>query len=109
MRVVATGTGRFGVAGAHPSLTGDSGNRRGVGASRERGWTRRENPPTFNTVPPEAPPVTDDDLEAAVETFLDAADTTAEEYEKGYMDADAAMNVMESHVDALREAYEEET
>lgn len=49
-----------------------------------------------------------DDLADAVETFLDAADTTFEEYEKGYMHADAAVDVLESHVDALREAYEEE-
>lgn len=48
-----------------------------------------------------------DDLKAAVETFLDGADAVYDEYEQGYMDADAALGTLSSHVEALREASEE--
>jgi hypothetical protein len=48
-----------------------------------------------------------DDLESAVETFLRDVDTAHGEYEQGYADADATLSVVMSHVDELREAYEE--
>jgi len=38
----------------------------------------------------------------AVEAFLRKADEVFHEYERGYMDADAAMNAMELYVDELR-------
>ena len=48
----------------------------------------------------------DDDLEDAVETFLQRADTVYGEYDQGYVDADAALSVLEDHVEELREAVE---
>ena len=41
--------------------------------------------------------------DAAVETFLAAADDVLGEYEQGYMDADAALSQLEMHVEQLRE------
>lgn len=49
-----------------------------------------------------------DDLDAAVAQFLSGADTVYEDYERGYTDADAALHVLESHLDDLREAYDDE-
>lgn len=46
------------------------------------------------------------DLEDAVEEFLDDANYVYSEYEQGYMDADAALSVLEGHLDDLREEYE---
>lgn len=48
-----------------------------------------------------------DELEAAVETFLDEVDTAYGEYEQGYADADATLTLVMSHVEELEEAYEE--
>lgn len=48
------------------------------------------------------------ELEEAVEGFLDDADYVYSEYEQGYMDADAALAVLEDHVAELREQYEGE-
>lgn len=47
------------------------------------------------------------DLEDAVEDFLDGADAVYAEYDQGYMDADAALSVLEGHVEDLREEFEE--
>ncbi|NHN47736.1 hypothetical protein G9464_09020 [Halostella sp. JP-L12] len=46
------------------------------------------------------------DLEDAVEEFLDEADTVYGEYEQGYMDADVALDRLETHLDELRAARE---
>ncbi|GGN17385.1 hypothetical protein [Halarchaeum nitratireducens] len=48
-----------------------------------------------------------DDLETAVSNFLDGADSVYEDYERGYTDADAALHVLESHLDDLRAAHED--
>lgn len=48
-----------------------------------------------------------DDIEEAVETFLSDAESVYREYEQGYMDADAALSTLETHVDSLQEAAEE--
>lgn len=45
--------------------------------------------------------------DAAVETFLGEAETVYAEYENGYMDADAALSLLETHIDELREATRE--
>jgi hypothetical protein len=45
-----------------------------------------------------------DDIDDAVETFLDEADTVYGEYEQGYMDADAALSLLETHIEELRSA-----
>ncbi|MEF8843660.1 MAG: hypothetical protein V5A62_18890 [Haloarculaceae archaeon] len=47
------------------------------------------------------------DTEAAVERFLRAYDDAMDEYDAGYVDADATLQVLDSQVDALREAIEE--
>jgi hypothetical protein len=47
-----------------------------------------------------------DDLATAVEEFLSDADTVLGEYHQGYMDADAALSILEGHVDDLREEFE---
>jgi hypothetical protein len=44
-----------------------------------------------------------DDIEDAVAEFLDEADTVYGEYEQGYMDADAALSMLETRIDTLRE------
>ena len=44
------------------------------------------------------------ETDAAVDTFLDEAETVYAEYENGYMDADAALSLLETHIDELREA-----
>ena len=46
------------------------------------------------------------DRSDAVEEFLDAADGVYTEYDKGYTDADAALSVLESHIETLREETE---
>lgn len=51
--------------------------------------------------------MSDDELEDEVETFLQGADAVYSEYEQGYMDADAALQTLSSHIEALREAAEE--
>lgn len=48
-----------------------------------------------------------DDLDVAVAEFLDAADTVYGEYEQGYMDADAALSLLETRIETLRAAAEE--
>ncbi|WP_199174903.1 hypothetical protein [Halegenticoccus soli] len=45
-------------------------------------------------------------LEDAVGTFLRDADAVFDEYENGYVDADAALSVLESHIEDLRDEYE---
>ncbi|MEF8800230.1 MAG: hypothetical protein V5A38_07720 [Halolamina sp.] len=47
-----------------------------------------------------------DDLDDAVAEFLDETDTVYGEYEQGYMDADAALSLLESHIETLRERAE---
>ncbi|MEM4781414.1 MAG: hypothetical protein QXG03_07645 [Halalkalicoccus sp.] len=44
-------------------------------------------------------------LEDSVEEFLDDASYVLSEYEQGYMDADAALSVLEGHIDGLREEF----
>lgn len=46
-----------------------------------------------------------DDLEAVIEEFLDDADDVYTEYDQGYMDADAALSILEGHLDDLREEF----
>ena len=43
------------------------------------------------------------DLEDAVSEFLSETDAVYDEYDKGYMDADAALSRIEAHVEELRE------
>ncbi|WP_336363076.1 hypothetical protein [Halalkalicoccus salilacus] len=45
------------------------------------------------------------DLEDAVEEFLDDANYVYSEYEQGYMDADAALSVLEGRVEELRKEF----
>ncbi|WP_185977112.1 hypothetical protein [Haloglomus irregulare] len=49
----------------------------------------------------------DEDLRAAVESFVDDVDLALSEYEQGYADADATLSVVQSHLVELREAVEE--
>ena len=46
------------------------------------------------------------DLEDAVEEFLDEADTVYGEYEQGYMNADVALDRLETHIEDLRTEHE---
>ncbi|ESS10774.1 MAG: hypothetical protein A07HR60_02794 [uncultured archaeon A07HR60] len=48
--------------------------------------------------------MSDDDLEDAVSTFLDASDTVYGEYEQGYVNADVALSMLSSHLDTLQDA-----
>ncbi|QIQ76479.1 hypothetical protein GL213_08060 [Halogeometricum borinquense] len=47
-----------------------------------------------------------DELEDAVKTFLADVDAAHKEYEKGYVDADATLELVMRHVDDLRDAHE---
>ncbi|MFB6101289.1 MAG: hypothetical protein ABEJ73_01845 [Haloplanus sp.] len=47
-----------------------------------------------------------DDIDTEVETFLDAAERVYDEYDDGYVDADAALSQLGDHISALRDAYE---
>jgi hypothetical protein len=46
------------------------------------------------------------DLEDAVEEFLQDADTVYSEYDKGYMNADVALDRLEDGIEELRENAE---
>lgn len=46
-----------------------------------------------------------DELDEAIERFLDDADTTLDEYEADYMDADAALSRLQASVEDLRDEY----
>jgi hypothetical protein len=48
-----------------------------------------------------------DNLDDAVDEFLDAANDVYSEYEQGYMDADAALSLLETRIETLREAAQE--
>jgi len=48
----------------------------------------------------------DDDLETAVREFLHRAETACEEYDRGYVDADATLAVLRRHVDDLADEVE---
>lgn len=45
--------------------------------------------------------MTDDDLEPAVRSFLRDAEVAYEEYEQGYADADATLQVLRDHLNRL--------
>lgn len=47
------------------------------------------------------------DTDAAVETFLAESSKVYSEYENGYMDADAALSLLETHIEELRESVDE--
>jgi hypothetical protein len=47
-----------------------------------------------------------EDLDAAVASFLDAAEDVYDEYDDGYVDADAALSRLGDHVSSLRDAHE---
>jgi len=47
-----------------------------------------------------------EDLEAAVDRFLDDADAALAEYDQGYADADATLRVLRDHLTDLRDAAE---
>jgi hypothetical protein len=47
-----------------------------------------------------------EELHAAVDDFLRAADDVYDEYENGYVDADAALRMLERHLDELKAAAE---
>lgn len=49
-----------------------------------------------------------DDVDDAVAAFLRKADAVYEEYDRGYLDPDAALARLEPHVGDLREAYGED-
>ncbi|SDQ39006.1 hypothetical protein [Halopelagius longus] len=50
--------------------------------------------------------MSDDELDEAVAKFLKGAEKAYSEYEKGYVDADATLDVLETHLEELREAHE---
>lgn len=62
----------------------------------------QSNPPTGG-----GPDGEQSDLETAVRTFLDDAETVLDEYEQGYADADVALSLFEGHVSDLRSAVED--
>lgn len=51
--------------------------------------------------------MSDQDVAAAVESFLSEADDAYGEYERGYSDADATLRRLETAIEELRAATEE--
>jgi DNA polymerase II large subunit len=47
-----------------------------------------------------------DELEAAVEAFLEESETVLSEYDQGYMDADAALTRLVDGIEELEEVHE---
>jgi len=47
------------------------------------------------------------DIDDAVERFLRKADSTYEEYEQGYADADVTLRRLNGHIEELREASDD--
>lgn len=47
------------------------------------------------------------DADEAIERFLRKADSTYEEYEQGYADADATLRRLDGHIEALRDAIDD--
>lgn len=47
------------------------------------------------------------ELEASVEEFLENADNVLSEYEQGYVNADAALSVLEGEIEELRGEFRE--
>lgn len=48
-----------------------------------------------------------DDIDTAVEDFLDKTDAALDEYDQGYTDADATLRVIRDHLSDLRDAAED--
>ncbi|WP_410764542.1 hypothetical protein [Haloferax sp. DFSO60] len=48
-----------------------------------------------------------DELDDAVATFLQKYNQAMKDYDRGYVDADATLSLIGSHVEKLREAREE--
>lgn len=48
-----------------------------------------------------------DELDEAIERFFDDADDALDEYESGYMDADAALSLLQSYVEDFRDEYDD--
>ena len=69
-------------------------------------WRRRPAGPYKGAAPAERS-MSEDDIEDAVETFLTEYERAKGEYEQGYADADATLELVETHVATLREALEE--
>ena len=46
------------------------------------------------------------DLEDAVEQFLQGADEVYDEYDQGYVDADAALSMLDDRLNGLRDAVD---
>lgn len=54
----------------------------------------------------DADPDVTNEIDAEVTAFLERVDAAFEEYELGYVDADATLSVVRGHVEELREAIE---
>ena len=46
---------------------------------------------------------TDDELYAAINDVLESTDTALETYDQGYVDADATLSVIRTHLDDFRD------
>jgi len=53
--------------------------------------------------------MTDETIEAAVEGFLDGVESTLDDYDQGYADADATLSVVRTRIDELAAAVDEES
>lgn len=45
--------------------------------------------------------MTDDSIDDALERFLEATESTLDDYEQGFADADATLAVLRTHIDEL--------
>lgn len=51
--------------------------------------------------------MTDDSVDDALERFLEEAESTLDDYEQGYADADATLTVLRTHIDELGAVVDE--
>jgi len=52
--------------------------------------------------------MSDETIEAAVERFLDETESSLDSYDQGYADADATISALQTHIDELAAAVDEE-
>jgi hypothetical protein len=76
-----------------------------VGADVQKQSLRDDRLVTFTAVAHDVFRMTD--VTTALEEFFEDADRVFGEYDQGYMDADVALDLLEGHIEELREVTEE--
>ena len=72
------------------------------GRRRDRGDER------YNPAAIEPAGMSDDEIEAAVDRFLEETESALDSYDQGYADADATVSVLRTRIDELAAAVDDE-